>query len=221
MRHAARAKLDDAFVAALQIREVRGPRFRCGIQVRQIPGIADSDLIAGWNSAAGEFAPLAMLQTAWPFESSSAEGASRDPAALDRAASDGRVTISLTDPDALSRAGKTVAVKTSALLSGTAQELTLAATASGVASKTLDLVLGDKDVDRALAGESRSGATELSVAGDDLMIGNGSMPASARARSSTRPAGPTNGNPARSSLSPGCSPTSIIDACRGPSPETA
>jgi hypothetical protein len=118
---------------------------------------------------AGEFAPLAMLQTAWPFESMS-EGASRDPSALDRAAADGRVTISLTDPDALSRAGKTVPVKTSALLSGTAQELTLSATSSGTASKTLDLILGDKDVDRALAGETgRGGATELSVAGDDLV----------------------------------------------------
>src|SRR6185312_11153396 len=34
------------------------------------------------------------------------------------------------------------------------------------------------------------------------------------------PAGPTKGWPARSSLSPGCSPTSITCACAGPSPNT-
>src|SRR5579863_890036 len=46
------------------------------------------------------------------------------------------------------------------------------------------------------------------------------MPASSSARSRICPAGPTNGLPARSSLSPGCSPTSIIGACAGPSPNT-
>ena len=46
------------------------------------------------------------------------------------------------------------------------------------------------------------------------------MPASSSARSSICPAGPTNGLPARSSLSPGCSPTSMIRACCGPSPNT-
>src|SRR6202035_651658 len=46
------------------------------------------------------------------------------------------------------------------------------------------------------------------------------MPASLSARSSICPAGPTNGLPARSSLSPGCSPTSISGACCGPSPNT-
>ena len=39
--------------------------------------------------------------------------------------------------------------------------------------------------------------------------------------SSTAPAGPTNGRPVRSSASPGCSPTSTIEACSGPSPKTA
>src|SRR5688572_31920123 len=38
------------------------------------------------------------------------------------------------------------------------------------------------------------------------------MPTSANARSSSLPAGPTNGNPARSSWSPGCSPTSMTQA---------
>src|SRR3954453_9823526 len=46
------------------------------------------------------------------------------------------------------------------------------------------------------------------------------MPAGSSASSSTRPAGPTNGSPARSSLSPGCSPTSIKSADAGPSPNT-
>src|SRR5487761_2154583 len=46
------------------------------------------------------------------------------------------------------------------------------------------------------------------------------MPASSSARSSISPAGPTNGLPARSSLSPGASPTSIAGACAGPSPNT-
>src|SRR5579859_3977687 len=44
---------------------------------------------------------------------------------------------------------------------------------------------------------------------------------SASAWSSMRPAGPTNGLPARSSLSPGCSPTSMKAARLGPSPGTA
>src|SRR5687767_1006938 len=47
-----------------------------------------------------------------------------------------------------------------------------------------------------------------------------SIPASASASSNTRPAGPTNGCPARSSLSPGCSPTKRTFALRGPSPNT-
>src|SRR6202162_2128799 len=46
------------------------------------------------------------------------------------------------------------------------------------------------------------------------------MPASARARSSTRPAGPTNGRPVKSSSLPGASPTSIIGVSAGPSPGT-
>jgi tetratricopeptide (TPR) repeat protein len=115
---------------------------------------------------AGEFAPLLMLQTAWPYE---AKGEGAEVPVTQRSAFDGRVNISLHDPDALSRAGQTVAVKTSALLSGTAQELTLAASASGTASKMLELVLGDKDIDRALGGEPSGNATELSVAGDDLI----------------------------------------------------
>jgi TolA-binding protein len=116
---------------------------------------------------AGEFAPLAMLQTAWPFET---KGEGAEAPVMERSPGAGRVEISLHDPDALSRAGQTVGVKTSALLSGTAQELTLAASASGTASKTLDLVLGDKDIDRALGNESGGGAaSELSVAGDDLI----------------------------------------------------
>src|SRR5919106_2349915 len=46
------------------------------------------------------------------------------------------------------------------------------------------------------------------------------MPASASASSSTRPAGPTNGRPSRSSRSPGCSPTKTISAFVRPSPKT-
>ena len=46
------------------------------------------------------------------------------------------------------------------------------------------------------------------------------MPASSSARSSSLPAGPTNGWPARSSSSPGCSPTSMSSARRAPSPKT-
>src|SRR3954467_15335167 len=46
------------------------------------------------------------------------------------------------------------------------------------------------------------------------------MPAASRPRSSSRPAGPTNGSPARSSLSPGCSPTSMIRDRLSPSPKT-
>src|SRR5919204_3435004 len=40
------------------------------------------------------------------------------------------------------------------------------------------------------------------------------------ALASTSPAGPTNGSPARSSRSPGCSPTSITRARAGPAPNT-
>src|SRR4051794_16092217 len=46
------------------------------------------------------------------------------------------------------------------------------------------------------------------------------MPASASALSSSRPAGPTNGSPLRSSWSPGCSPTNTTRAVSGPSPNT-
>lgn len=46
------------------------------------------------------------------------------------------------------------------------------------------------------------------------------MPAASSARSSMRPAGPTNGRPLKSSSEPGCSPTSISGACAGPSPGT-
>src|SRR5258707_14484879 len=46
------------------------------------------------------------------------------------------------------------------------------------------------------------------------------MPAFSNASSNTAPAGPTNGLPARSSWSPGCSPTNIIRAERGPAPNT-
>jgi len=47
-----------------------------------------------------------------------------------------------------------------------------------------------------------------------------SIPASTRAWSSSFPAGPTNGRPARSSRSPGCSPTSMMVASARPSPKT-
>ena len=43
---------------------------------------------------------------------------------------------------------------------------------------------------------------------------------SERKRSSSRPAGPTKGSPARSSLSPGCSPASTIRAPARPDPNT-
>src|SRR6187549_512058 len=46
------------------------------------------------------------------------------------------------------------------------------------------------------------------------------MPAASKARSSKRPAGPTNGLPALSSASPGVSPTTSSRACLGPSPNT-
>ena len=47
-----------------------------------------------------------------------------------------------------------------------------------------------------------------------------SIPAASSARSSTPPAGPTNGRPSRSSLSPGCSPISTRRAAGSPSPKT-
>jgi hypothetical protein len=47
------------------------------------------------------------------------------------------------------------------------------------------------------------------------------QPSCAMARSSSWPAGPTKGRPARSSWSPGCSPTSMWCAPAGPSPHTA
>src|SRR3954465_8398672 len=46
------------------------------------------------------------------------------------------------------------------------------------------------------------------------------MPASASARSSSLPAGPTNGRPVLSSLSPGCSPMKIARDVARPSPNT-
>src|SRR5690606_19519175 len=46
------------------------------------------------------------------------------------------------------------------------------------------------------------------------------MPADSSASANTRPAGPTNGLPSRSSRSPGCSPTSIIRAETGPRENT-
>src|SRR5882724_9395964 len=47
-----------------------------------------------------------------------------------------------------------------------------------------------------------------------------SMPAAARALSRMAPAGPTNGRPCKSSLSPGCSPTITTRAVALPSPKT-
>ena len=47
-----------------------------------------------------------------------------------------------------------------------------------------------------------------------------SIPAASSASSKSWPAGPTNGSPARSSWSPGCSPTSMIAASGGPEPNT-
>src|SRR3954468_14725967 len=47
-----------------------------------------------------------------------------------------------------------------------------------------------------------------------------SIPTSIRTSSRSLPAGPTNGWPALSSLSPGCSPTNITRALAGPSPNT-
>src|SRR5439155_5899518 len=47
------------------------------------------------------------------------------------------------------------------------------------------------------------------------------MPAASSASSRSRPAGPTNGLPCRSSWSPGCSPTKSTAARAGPSPELA
>src|SRR5690348_10134655 len=46
------------------------------------------------------------------------------------------------------------------------------------------------------------------------------MPASASPSSRTRPAGPTNGTPSRSSRSPGCSPTNIATERAEPAPKT-
>src|SRR3954471_23594862 len=46
------------------------------------------------------------------------------------------------------------------------------------------------------------------------------MPASSSASARMRPAGPTNGRPARSSSFPGCSPTNITSASAAPSPKT-
>src|SRR5947199_8276371 len=46
------------------------------------------------------------------------------------------------------------------------------------------------------------------------------IPASSKAVLSNFPAGPTNGCPAKSSLSPGCSPTNMILAVDEPSPNT-
>src|SRR3954454_13101927 len=46
------------------------------------------------------------------------------------------------------------------------------------------------------------------------------MPASSSALSSSAPAGPTNGRPCRSSLSPGCSPMNITVDDDFPSPNT-
>src|SRR6185437_8301432 len=46
------------------------------------------------------------------------------------------------------------------------------------------------------------------------------MPAASNARSRSMPDGPTNGRPALSSASPGCSPTTITRARAGPSPNT-
>ena len=47
-----------------------------------------------------------------------------------------------------------------------------------------------------------------------------SIPASTKARSSSLPAGPTNGSPRWSSTSPGCSPTNMADASVDPAPNT-
>src|SRR6476620_8205012 len=47
------------------------------------------------------------------------------------------------------------------------------------------------------------------------------MPACWSMSSRSWPDGPTNGLPAISSWSPGCSPTNMIEACAGPSPKTA
>lgn len=112
---------------------------------------------------AGELAPLVLLQTAWPYQ---VTGEGAEAPMLERSASDGRLTIGVHDPEALGRSGQTVGVKAAAMLSGTGLELTLSAGSGGSAARTLDLTLGDKDVERNVEGKSSS---ELSVAGDDII----------------------------------------------------
>ena len=57
------------------------------------------------------------------------------------------------------------------------------------------------------------GVGEVDVPAFDSRAGEGAV--------RNTPAGPTNGRPARSSLSPGCSPINTIRAPTGPSPRTA
>ncbi|HYE18315.1 MAG TPA: tetratricopeptide repeat protein [Tepidisphaeraceae bacterium] len=123
----------------------------------------------GWilenRPTAGEIVPVGLLHTAWPFEIKGEEEALSAAGHLlgpERPANAGRVSFTLIDPDALSRAGQSVAVKALALLSGASRELSFASSSSGEAGKALDLVLGDKD-----AGEPTSG--DLSVSGDEVL----------------------------------------------------
>ncbi|HSI34640.1 MAG: tetratricopeptide repeat protein [Phycisphaerae bacterium] len=114
---------------------------------------------------AGELAPIGLLHTAWPFEIKGEEEALSAAGNLlgpERPGNAGRVSFTLIDPDALSRAGQSVGIKASALLSGAARELSFSSSSSGEASKSLDLVLGDKDAGEATAGD-------LSVSGDEVL----------------------------------------------------
>ncbi|HEY8666388.1 MAG TPA: hypothetical protein VIL86_06970, partial [Tepidisphaeraceae bacterium] len=119
---------------------------------------------------AAEFLPLTMLTTAWPFEvKPSAEGEMR---IVPRQVGQGRVNVSVRDPDTFADSSQTAPMKATSLVGGTQADFMLSATQPGTGSKTLDLVLGDADVDRRLDEEGQSknsGAAELSVVGDDLV----------------------------------------------------
>ncbi len=115
----------------------------------------------------GDFAARPLVTTAWPFEvKPTADG---EMQAVPREMGKGRVTIEYNDPDAFADATKSITTRINALVGDTATELTLLATAAGRASKSLDLVLGDKDTAALVEqGEGKS-QSELNVTGDDIL----------------------------------------------------
>ncbi len=118
--------------------------------------------------AAGEFSPGAAQVSAAPRAAPVAEGQ-----ASAAAFSPARINVQFADPDAVIDGDATVAATVNALLSGAKTELTLRAQGEGVATGSLELILGEPQAPVDPAGEAVAGAAspggKLSVPGDEIL----------------------------------------------------